>query len=227
MTADRLRASSWLVPLVFESEVKTLAAEDGFSEDIQGSGGLMIRIAAKVNDGFRVSHDGVVTFALHVFDDLGRVTAARGIVVFPFDFGEVLEERVDAFVEPRPLAFVVVDDHRKIVVADLVDDHADEAVFGAGRVSFVVLGARAVEAGSWPVFIETAEWSDNYTLRVIPYQAGPLVGSQQAVLDLFLLSSSRRDRRGGAYPIVALTVPRDGDVTAVKALLQAGAADSR
>ena len=84
-----------------------------------------------------------------------------------------------------------------------------------------VVRAVAVEADSWPVFVETVEWSGNCTLRVIPFRGGPLGGDQEAVLDLFLPRGVTGEG-AGIYPIVALTVPANIDLAAVKALLREG-----
>ena len=98
--------------------------------------------------------------------------------------------------------------------------------FALGVAEGDVVRAVAVEADTWPVFVETVEWSGNCTLRVIPFRGGPLGGDQQAVLDLFLPLGVTGEG-AGIYPIVALTVPPNSDLTAVKALLREGVADGR
>lgn len=89
-----------------------------------------------------------------------------------------------------------------------------------------VVRASTEDPDAWPEYIETVEWSGNYTLRVIPFRAGPLGGSLQAVLDAFSPLGVTGEG-GGNYPIVALTVPPDADLVAVKTLFRAGAADGR
>ena len=61
----------------------------------------------------------------------------------------MLEEGVDAFVHPGPLALIAIHGHGEVDVADLVDYHADEELFlpsGVGAVPVLVgIGAGAVE----------------------------------------------------------------------------------
>ena len=64
----------------------------------------------------------------------------------PLLLGEHLEEGIETLVHPAPLTFVRVDDHWEPVVANFVDDHRDEAVFGALRISPVFFGTRSVKA---------------------------------------------------------------------------------
>ncbi len=79
--------------------------------------------------------------ATHVGHDLLRVTPARRIFVLPLLFGQVLQEGIDPLIHPGPLPLVAVDDHRKEVVADLVDDHRDQTVLGRLAVSTIRLPA--------------------------------------------------------------------------------------
>lgn len=89
-----------------------------------------------------------------------------------------------------------------------------------------VVRAVAPDADSWPEYVETVEWSGNYTIRVIPFRSGPLEGSLQAVIDAFKPLGVSGEG-AGAYPIVALTGTGDADLTAVKSLLREGAVDGR
>ena len=67
-------------------------------------------------------------------------------------------------------------------------------------------------------------WSGNCTVRVIPFPEGALAGSRQAVLDAF--ASLGVDGEGlQQYGIVALNVPPDADLGAVKRLLRQGVED--
>jgi uncharacterized protein DUF4265 len=71
---------------------------------------------------------------------------------------------------------------------------------------------------------DKVEWSGNCTVRVVPYQKGPLAGSRQAVLDAFARLGV--DGEGlQQYGIVALNVPPDIDLGAVKRLLYQGVED--
>lgn len=69
-------------------------------------------------------------------------------------------------------------------------------------------------------------WSGNCTIRVIPYPDGPLHGDRQAVLDAFApfgVEGAGAER----YSLVALNVPANADLVAVKRLLQEGEQDNR
>jgi len=57
-----------------------------------------------------------------------------------------LQEAVQPFVHPSPLALIRVDDHREPVVTDLVNDHANQTVLGTRRVSAIGFGPRTIEA---------------------------------------------------------------------------------
>ena len=78
------------------------------------------------------------------------LAAAGGIVVLPLLLGDELQEAVDAFVDPRPLTLVRVDDHGEVEMAHLVDHHADqEALCGPGVGALTVLAklrSRAVRS---------------------------------------------------------------------------------
>ena len=73
--------------------------------------------------------------------------------------------------------------------------------------------------------IERLRWSGNCTIRVIPYSDGPLAGSQRAVLDVFVPLGAEGEGYGSGLNIVALTIPPEADLTAVKRTLQQGEAD--
>lgn len=77
---------------------------------------------------------------------------------------------------------------------------------------------------SSPVYVETVERSGKSTIRVLPFEAGPLHGSLHPILDLFVPLGAYGEG-AGPYPIVALTVPPDADVRAVHDLLTRGKAD--
>ena len=67
-------------------------------------------------------------------------------------------------------------------------------------------------------------WSGNCTVRVIPFPDGALVGSGQAVLDAFAplgVAGVGLEQLG----MVALNVPPDADLGAVKRLLRQGVQD--
>ncbi|NEA75040.1 DUF4265 domain-containing protein [Streptomyces sp. So13.3] len=69
--------------------------------------------------------------------------------------------------------------------------------------------------------VEKISWSGNCTVRVIPFQSGPLAGSLQAVLEKF----SPLDVYGEGiekFGMVALTIPLSADAMAVKGLLIQG-----
>ncbi|WP_133905999.1 DUF4265 domain-containing protein [Actinophytocola oryzae] len=73
---------------------------------------------------------------------------------------------------------------------------------------------------------KTLKWSGNCTIRVIPFHDGPLQGNRQAVLDAF--APFGVDGEGAAsLALVALNVPADADLVAVKRLLREGEKDRR
>ena len=87
-----------------------------------------------------------------------------------------------------------------------------------------VVRAVAPTDSSWPVFIEQLEWSGNLTIRVIPFNAGPLLGSQEEVLKR-LTPFGAEGEAAGDYPIVALTVPVGVQREPIRALLEQGTAE--
>ena len=113
-----------------EGPVEQFPAQNGLAQDHQGRRRLGIGVVAELQQGIRLGHDRHLVLADHVFDDAGRL-APGGEVGVPELFGLELQEAVQPLVHPGPLALVGVDDHREIDVADLVDDHADQAVLGA------------------------------------------------------------------------------------------------
>ena len=128
-----------------EGMVEGFPAEDVLAEDGEGGRGLAVGVGPEIDDGLRVRHRGHAVLAAHVVDQAAAV--APGLpMVLPFGFGERFKEGVEAFVHPGPLTLVAVDDHREVVVADLMDDHADERMLGAFGVGAVLLRPRAVEA---------------------------------------------------------------------------------
>lgn len=72
--------------------------------------------------------------------------------------------------------------------------------------------------------VERVSWSGNCTIRVIPFKDGPLAGDRQRVLDAFIPLGVSGE--GIAEPgMVALSVPPDADLAAVKRALKDGEAD--
>jgi len=86
--------------------------------------------------------------------------------------------------------------------------------------------AVAPSTDEWPVYQDTVRSSGNCTIRVIPLRSGALAGSQAAVLDLFAALGVTGEG-AGTYSLVALTVPPDADLGAVKTLLRQGEDDGR
>jgi hypothetical protein len=73
---------------------------------------------------------------------------------------------------------------------------------------------------------ETIKRSGNCTIRVIPFRDGPLHGDRQAVLDAFAPFGVEGEGVE-QYGLVALNVPADADLVAVKRLLREGEQDKR
>jgi hypothetical protein len=84
-----------------------------------------------------------------------------------------------------------------------------------------IVRAVAPDDHSWPVFQNRVRESGNSTIRVIPFKAGALEGSLQAVLDAFEPLGVTGEG-AGSYPIVALNVTPDRDLVEVKRLLRSG-----
>ena len=83
-------------------------------------------------------------------------------------------------------------------------------------------------AGSGGVLwaVERVQWSGRLTIRVIPRRDGPLAADREAVLDAFNpygVSAEGVEQ----YGMVALDVPPDSDLRAIKTLLKAGEGDGR
>lgn len=93
--------------------------------------------------------------------------------------------------------------------------------FATGVAAGDVVRAVPPEPGSWPVFVESIEWSGNCTIRVIPLEGGALAGDLRAVLDAFAPFGVTGEG-AGRWPIVSLTVPAEADIAAVKRLLDEG-----
>ena len=72
---------------------------------------------------------------------------------------------------------------------------------------------------------ERLRWSGNCTIRVIPFAEGPLGGSQQAVLDLFLPMGAAGEAYGSRLSIVALNIPPSADLPGIKRTLKRGEAN--
>ncbi len=78
-----------------------------------------------------------------------------GIVVVEFLFGEILNECVQTFIHPAPLALIAVDDHGEEVVPHFMDDYANHTIFNRFRIRSVLFRTAIVEADHW-VFHPTA-----------------------------------------------------------------------
>ncbi len=77
---------------------------------------------------------------------------------------------------------------------------------------------------SWPVYVKKIRWGGNYAIRIIPFRTGRLAGSLQAVLELCAAHGAYGEG-AGTYPIVALTIPPEADITRLRALLKQGQAE--
>ena len=134
--------------VLLERKVKELAAHDGFTQNVECGSRLAVGVVAKLVYTLGIGHDGrnVALITFHVIGNVACRATTRGVVAVPLLLGEVLAEGVEAFVHPGPLALIGIDDHRKEVVAYLVDDHRDHAVFGALGVGAIGFRTTAVEA---------------------------------------------------------------------------------
>lgn len=73
---------------------------------------------------------------------------------------------------------------------------------------------------------ERVQWSGRLTVRVIPRKDGPLQGNRQAVLDLFEPHGVTGEGIE-QYGMVALDIPPNSDLGALKAMLVKGEEDGR
>jgi Domain of unknown function (DUF4265) len=71
---------------------------------------------------------------------------------------------------------------------------------------------------------ERLQWSGHCTIRIIVFRDGPLGGSRQRVLDVFAPLGVTGEGIE-QYRMVALDVPPDADIAAVKQLLRDGTRD--
>jgi hypothetical protein len=69
--------------------------------------------------------------------------------------------------------------------------------------------------------VEKVSWSGNCTIRVIPFRDGPLTGDMKRVLEAFEPFSVSGDGIA-QYRIVALSIPPEADLVAVKRVLKEG-----
>jgi hypothetical protein len=82
----------------------------------------------------------------HVWDDELWFTPLRWILVLPFLLCKVLQKSVEPFVHPRPLAFIAVHNHRKKIVAHLVDDYRDQPIFRERGIGSILFRSGTIEA---------------------------------------------------------------------------------
>ena len=129
-----------------KGKVKQLTSEDGFAKNVQRRRRFGIGIGAKLEDFFAAGHDRALVVTPHVRHDLFRITPPRRILVFPLLLRQVLQERIDPLIHPGPLSLVAVYDHGEKVVANLVDDHRDQAVFRRLAVGTIRFRSWTVEA---------------------------------------------------------------------------------
>lgn len=97
--------------------------------------------------------------------------------------------------------------------------------FVRGLATDDIVAAVADSDGVWWA-TERVRWSGRLTVRVIPWDDGPLHGNRKAVLDAFAplgVTGEGVEKFG----IVALDIPPDADLRAVKMLLSAGQSDGR
>jgi hypothetical protein len=76
-------------------------------------------------------------------------------------------------------------------------------------------------------FVERLHWAGHLTIRVAPNPDGPAPEDLQPLIDAFATVGVRGEGAMPAYPIVALDIPPDADLPAIKALLLEGEAEGR
>lgn len=85
-----------------------------------------------------------------------------------------------------------------------------------------IVEAAPGEGGLWAG--ETLRWGGRLTVRVLPLPEGPLNGDPQEVRRAFAPLGVLSGEPSPQYGIVALDIPREADLRAVKALLLEGEA---
>ena len=95
-------------------------------------------------------------------------------------------------------------------------------VYGVAEKDLV--RAEKGEKEKWPHVVEIVEWAGNYVIRLIPLGET----TEQEILDAFRDIDVEGEAMGGdPMHMVALNVPSDADLTAVKAVLNLGKGEGR
>ena len=136
--------------------VKQLRSHDSFSQNIECCCGLSIGVGPQLVHVFRIRHYGrqKVLVIRHIGYNFLSLSPTRWIFVQPrnglwvvfseFLLSKVLSKGVQTFIHPTPLTFVRIDNHREIVVTNLVDNHRNHPKFHTVRIGAVFVRATIV-----------------------------------------------------------------------------------
>ena len=83
-----------------------------------------------------------------------------------------------------------------------------------------IVRAASLENRSVPLFLERLSSGGSCTIRVMPFEDGPLKGDLGAVFEAFAPLGVSGERCG-PWPLAALSIPPDADAAAVVGLLRA------
>ena len=129
-----------------EREIKKFSSHHGFTQDVQTGGRFCIGIGSDIRHRVTLGHDRLqlIFRQAHVIRDQMRRSTAGGIVEIELLFGQELHEGVQTLVHPPPLTLIAVDDHRKEVMANFVDDHTDGTILDRLAVGAVLFSPSIV-----------------------------------------------------------------------------------
>ena len=134
--------------VLFEGIIELLSAEHTLTQNIERERGFGVGVVAGALQGIGAGHDRHFVFLFEIIHQPTNALGhhARGIILLPFLFGEELHERIEALIHPHPLTLIGIDDHRKPVVAHLVNDDADEPILRALGIGAVLFRTRPLPA---------------------------------------------------------------------------------
>ena len=131
------------IGILTEGKIKQLPPHDRLPQYRERRSGLDVGIGTKLQDGVRLGHHRHLVLGRHVtryvIENVG-VIPERRVILLPLELRHILEERIEAFIHPGPLPLIGIDDHRKVNVPYLVDDHPDQPIFDTPRIGPLRVG---------------------------------------------------------------------------------------
>jgi hypothetical protein len=83
--------------------------------------------------------------ALHISDNTGCRAAALRHIRIMFSHGQILNKRIQSLIHPRPLSFIIINDHWIKVVPHFVDNNTNHCPFFRIGISAVFVWTTAIE----------------------------------------------------------------------------------